>query len=258
MNSIVLTAWLGLLLPLPQSADSVLPSGTIPVGALLSGWSLLTEQEMIAESSTLGHRKVRLLEPLSISGGGEVLIIGLLRSEGIELKPIHPRLVIGPHWATTDPTSNPPLARFVVRVVRLEHVNPEPICELLRIEANKREHQLGPLDRPSRFVPDPRTGSVVISCTSPIRLQHYLKLLSAADCPPVPGTQRPVLRNWKVRYGTASDLALELDRAWKKRGGIPIHVVEHRPSNSLMIRVPKHIWPAVERLLEKLDSAPGS
>jgi len=258
MIPFVLTAWLGLLLPLPQSADSVLPAGNIPVGVLLSGWSLLTDQKVISESSTLGHRNVRLLEPLSISRGGEILLVGLLRSEGIVLKPIHPGLVRGPHWATTNPSSNPPLARFAVRVVRLVHVNPEPICELLRTEAEKREKRLGPLDRPSRFVPDPRTGSVVISCTSPIRLQHYLKLLSAADCPPVPGTQRPVLRNWKVRYGTASELALELDRAWKKRGGIPIHVVEHRPSNSLMIRVPKHIWPAVERLLEKLDSAPGS
>ncbi|MEC9477415.1 MAG: hypothetical protein VX764_10290 [Planctomycetota bacterium] len=257
MSAIIFTTWISLLLPLPQSAESVLPAGDLPVGVLLSGWGLLTEQQLISESSTLGHRSFRLLEPLSLTRGGEILVRGLLRSEGIELQPIHRGLVLGPHWATTRPDAKPPLARFEVRVIRLLHVNPEPICELLREEARKRETDLGPLDRHSRFVPDPRTGSVVISCTSAIRLQHYLKLLSAADRPPVAGTHRPVLRSWRVRHGTVNELAIELDRAWKRRGGVPLHVVEHLPSNSLMIRLPKHIWPTVEQLLEQLDPAPS-
>lgn len=257
MNAILFTAWIGLSLPLPQSPDSILPAGNLPVGVLLSGWSLLTEQEIISDSSTLGHRTFRLLEPLSLARGGEILIVGLLRSEGIELKPIHRGLIRGPHWATTNPTSRPPLARFQVRVVQLQHIAPEPMCQLLRGEAEKREQQLGPLDRSSRFVSDPRTGSVVISCTSAIRLQHYLKLLSAADRPPVAGTHRPVLRSWNVRHGDVSELALELDRAWKKRGGVPLHVVPHLPSNTLMIRVPKQLWPTVEQLLEQLDPTLG-
>ena len=102
-------------------------------------------------------------------------------------------------------------------------------------------------------MPDPRSGSVIISCASPARLSHYLKLLSAADRPPVAGTHRPVLRHWRTRFGRASELALELDRAWEDRGGVPIHVVPHGPSNTLLIRVPKHIWPAVLTLLEQLD-----
>ncbi|MGE4618816.1 MAG: hypothetical protein AAEJ04_03290, partial [Planctomycetota bacterium] len=179
MNTFLFTAWLGLLLPLPQSADSVLPAGMIPTGAILNGWSLLTGQELVPENSTLGHRPLRLLEPLSLSTGGEVLIVGLLRSEGILLKPIRRGLTHGPHWATTDPQATPPMNRYQVRVVRLEHLTPEPICKLLRSEAQKQEKEIGLFDRPSRFVADSRTGSVVISCTSPLRLQHYLKLLSA-------------------------------------------------------------------------------
>jgi hypothetical protein len=258
MNTFLFAAWLGLLIPLPQSADSVLPAGKIPTGALLNGWSLITGQELVPENNTLGHRPLRLLEPLTLSAGGEVLIVGLLRSEGILLKPIRRGLAHGPHWATTDVQATPPLARYQVRVVRLEHLTPEPICKLLRSEADKREKEIGPLDRPSRFVADPRTGSVIISCTSPLRLQHYQKLLSAADRPPVAGTHRPVLRNWRVRQGRVSDLALELDQAWNKRGGVALHVVEHLQSNSLMIRVPKHLWPTVEQLLEQLDPLPGS
>ncbi|MGE4618531.1 MAG: hypothetical protein AAEJ04_01840, partial [Planctomycetota bacterium] len=81
---------------------------------------------------------------------------------------------------------------------------------------------------------------------------------SAADRPPVAGTQRPVLRHWPSRRGRVADLALELEQAWNERGGIPLHIVEHSQSNSLMIRVPKHLWPTVEQLLEKLDPLPDS
>ena len=238
MIPLLLSCWIGLLVPLPQSNQSVIPAGQIPAGLLLQGWSLATDQSVIMESSILGHRSIPLLRPLNLSSSSSALILrAQLKSKGIELKPIRKGLVRGPHWATTDPDSEPPLA----------------LCQLLREDAHKREQEIGPLDRYSRFVPDPRTGSVVISCTSPRRLEQYLKLLSAADCPPVAGTHRPVLRNWATRFGRAGELALELDRAWKERGGLPIHVVTHRASNSLMIQVPKHLWPAVEKLLDELD-----
>ncbi|MBT5737167.1 MAG: hypothetical protein HOI29_01180 [Planctomycetes bacterium] len=254
MIPVILSCWIGLLLPLPQSNQSVIPAGQIPAGVLLQGWSLATDQSVILESPILGHRSIPLLRPLNLSSSSSALILrAQLKSKGIELKPIRKGLVRGPHWATTDPDSEPPLARYQIRVVALQHLDPEPICQLLREDARKREQEIGALDRYSRFVPDPRTGSVVISCTSPRRLEQYLKLLSAADCPPVAGTHRPVLRNWATRFGRAKELALELDRAWKERGGQPIHVITHQASNSLMIRTPKHLWPAVEKLLDELD-----
>lgn len=254
MIPVMLASWIGLLLPLPQSDQSMIPAGQIPVGILLQGWSLATDQQVISESSILGHRSILLLRPLALSTSTSTLLLrAQLKQAGIELKPIRRGLVRGPHWATTDPDAEPPLARYQIRVIPLQHLDPEPICQLLREDARKREQEIGPLDRYSRFVADPRTGSVIISCTSARRLEQYLKLLSAADCPPVAGTQRPVLRNWSTRFGRAKELALELDRAWKERGGRPIHVVAHRASNSLMIRLPKHLWPAVEKLLDQLD-----
>ena len=254
MITVVLASWIGLMIPLPQTGESVIPSGSIPAGIVLQGWSVLTEQQVITEYSTLGHRPLKMIRPLRLSVPGcEILLLGMLRSEGIELKPIRRGVSKSAHWATTDPSASPPLARYEVRVIRIEHVHPEPICKLLRNEAGKREASTGPLDRRSRFVPDLRSGSVIISCASPARLSHYLKLLSAADRPPVAGTHRPVLRHWRTRFGRASELALELDRAWEDRGGVPIHVVPHGPSNTLLIRVPKHIWPAVLTLLEQLD-----
>ncbi len=259
MMAAVLASWIGLMIPLPQSAESVIPSGTIPVGIVLHGWSVVTEQQVITEYPTLGHRPMKLMLPLKLSvRGSEVLLVGMLRSEGIELKPIRRGVSRSAHWATTDPSASPPLARYEVRVIRIEHIHPEPICELLRNEAGKLEASIGPLDRRSRFVPDLRSGSVIISCASPARLSRYVKLLAAADRPPVAGTHRPVLRHWRVRFSRASELAQQLDRAWKERGGVPIHVVPHEASNNLLIRVPKHIWPAVETLLEQLDRASDS
>lgn len=257
--TVVLAAWIGLMIPIPQSEESVIPSGTIPVGIVLQGWSVVTEQQVITEFPTLGHRPLKMIRPMKLTvSGSEMLLLGMLRSEGIELKPIRRGVSRSAHWATTDPSASPPLARYEVRVIRIEHIHPEPICELLRNEAGKLEASIGPLDRRSRFVPDLRSGSVIISCASPARLSRYVKLLDAADRPPVAGTHRPVLRHWRVRFSRASELAVELDRAWTDRGGVPIHIVPHEASNNLLIRVPKHLWPAVETLLEQLDRASGS
>ncbi len=254
MSATLLATWIGLMIPLAQSEESIIPAGNIPVGLVLQGWSVLTDQQVLTQRPDLGHRSVQILRPLRLSAPSmEPVLRGLLRSEGIELKPIRRGLVHGPHWATTDPSEMPPLERYQVRVIRLQHLDPEPICRLLENAASTRESDLGPLDRRSRFVADPRIGAVIISCTSSVRLDHYLKLLSAADRPAVAGTQRPVLKSWKTRYGRASELATSLEASWEERGGQPIHVVVHTASNSLMIRVPKQLWPAVERLLDQLD-----
>ncbi|MBT6540049.1 MAG: hypothetical protein HOM39_00580, partial [Planctomycetes bacterium] len=87
MIPVILSCWIGLLLPLPQSNQSVIPAGQIPAGVLLQGWSLATDQSVILESPILGHRSIPLLRPLNLSSSSSALILrAQLKSKGIELK----------------------------------------------------------------------------------------------------------------------------------------------------------------------------
>lgn len=231
----------------------VLPAGKIPAGSVFQAYSVVSGNPLIPENNRVGNRPVELAVPLILHHDSAATLRALLGKRGIFLQEIRagrPSLGL---YASTDPSATPKAGRPRVRVHRLRHLQPLAAIDLLTQLADQLEKSLEPYEEPSRFVAEPRTGSVVINCYSRERLRRYLELLEACDLPPEEGTHRPVLRIWKARFVDAESLARLLEKSWEQRGGQTLTVVVQSSSGSLLIRTPRHLWPEVEERLLEID-----
>ncbi len=250
MNALTICVWVGLSLPFPQQVGDQLPAGYIPAGCVLHAWSLSTGESLILESSKIGHLPVKILKPIQVTKSASDFLQTLLQSSGLFLKPITRSST---HWVTMDPLKMPPRPTQIIRVIPIQHLDCDSICDLLRQEAKRREKNLEPLDRYSNFVSDLRSNSVVITVASEPRLKYYLNFIAKTDQPPELGNDRPVLRSWRAQKMRSSQLAELLKDRWSDRGGQPIQVVANESTNTLLIRIPLHLWAEAEKILQQLD-----
>ncbi len=253
MNALGICLSAYLLLPMPSAPGDTLPSGSLPAACLLSGWSTLTEIPLVFEKESMGNLPIKLLKPFTLSPENQPLLEALLNNSGLFLKPVGSSHQPRAYWVTHNPLANPPRPRPLVEVVRLEHLDPDEAVRILRSEAALKEKNLDPLDRYSNFVASPRTHSIVLTCSSEDRLSHYLKRLRQADQRPPPSQDRASLKIWKAQHLRATLLADLLEQRWEDRGGQGIHVVVNEPTNSLLIRIPLHLWKEAEQILQDLD-----
>lgn len=231
----------------------VLPAGKIPAGSIFQAYTVVSGHPLIPENNRVGNRPVELAVPLMLHRDSEATLRALLRKRGLLLQEIRTGRPSFGLYVTTDPNATPPSTRPLIRVHRLRHIQPEAAIDLLAQLADQLEKSLKPFEEPSRFVAEPRTGSVVVNCFSRERLRRYLELLEACDIPSEEETHRPVLRIWKARFVDAENLARLLEKSWQQRGGQPLTVVVQASSGSLLIRAPRHLWPEVEERLQKID-----
>ena len=238
---------------MPSNEGDVLPKGTLPAACVLKGWSLLSGVPLVHENPTMGHTPVQLLSPFQLLPKNQRLLEAILNQSGLFLKPVGAIRQPRAYWVTHHRLAEPPRPKPVVQVVRLDHLEPEEGVKILRAEANMKEKNLDLLDRYSNFVASPRTRSVVLTCASNERLHHYLKVLQRSDRVPPRREDGPALKIWKARFLRAPMLEELLNQRWEDRGGQPIHIVVNEPTNSLMIRIPRHLWPEAQKILEELD-----
>ena len=64
------------------------------------------------------------------------------------------------------------------------------------------------------------------------------------------GLEMMTFKDMLISFLTLEEL---LNQRWEDRGGQPIHIVVNEPTNSLMIRIPRHLWPEAQKILEELD-----
>lgn len=242
-----------LLLPFPEEEGAVLPQGPLPAACVLQGWSVITGLPLAHEHATIGNVPVKLLNPFRVTAENRRILEAILNQSGLYLKPVGDIRRPRAYWVTHHPLAEPPRPKPVMKVVHLQHLDPEEGIRILRAEASRKEKNLDLLDRYSNFVASPRTGSIVLTCASNERLLHYLKLLESSDQRPPKSDDGPVLKVWKAQFCRASILEQLLSQRWKDRGGQPIRVVVNEPTNSLLIRIPRHLWAEAEKILRELD-----
>ena len=249
----ILTAWL-LVQPLTDAPYGIrIPAGTWPAGTLAQAASRLGERPVFPESPTIGNTPVVLERDLLLVRGSLPAILSLLYDHGIalvELSPGDP----DDGWIATRQTRgvDRPIQRKV-KVLPMEHREPELLALLLNQRAEEREADLPPGDEPTRFVADPRTGSLIIRYTSEERLREYLETLTDLDRPSPPGESTPVLRTYRPQWVLASDLKVLLEAEWEKLGGHAIRVVVPPQRNLVLVRCPEQTWTAVREVLLGLD-----
>ncbi|OUU20059.1 MAG: hypothetical protein CBC13_11245 [Planctomycetia bacterium TMED53] len=253
MNTLGICLSAFLLLPLPTEPGDVLPKGYLPAASLLRGWALLSDAPLVYAEDKMGNTPVNLLKPFTLNHQNFQLLEALLNNSGLFLKPVGSADQPRAYWITYNPLADPPRPKPIIEVIQLEHLDPEEAVDLLRSEARSKEKNLDPLDRYSNFVPSPRTNSIVLNCASNARLNHYLRLIREKDQRPPPNQDRPALKIWKAQFMRAPLLAELLEQRWEDRGGQGIHVVVNEPTNSLLIRIPEHLWKEAQKMLQDLD-----
>ncbi len=242
-----------LFMPFPDKAGDILPQGTLPAASVLQGWSVITGLPIAHEHPAIGNTPVRMLNPLRVASENRRLLETVLNQSGLYVKPVGDIRQPRAYWVTHQPLAEPPRPKPVMRVVHLQHLEPEEGIRILRAEADRKEKNLDLLDRYSNFVASPRTRSIVMTCASHERLRHYLRVLESSDQRPPTNDEGPALKVWKARYLRAAILEQLLSERWDDRGGQPIRVVVNEPTNSLLIRIPRHLWPEAEKMLQELD-----
>lgn len=242
-----------LLMPFPTQEGDTLPQGTLPAASVLQGWVLITGVPLAHEHSAIGNTPISLLNPFEVVPENRRLLERILNQSGLFMKPVGAIQQPRAYWVTQQPLAEPPRPKPVMKVVHLKHLDPEEGVRILRAEAGHREKNLDLLDRYSNFVASPRTRSIVVTCASTDRLQHYLKVLESSDQRPPKKEDGLALKVWKARFLRASILEELLTRRWEDRGGQPIRVVVNEPTNSLLFRIPRHLWPEAEKILQELD-----
>ena len=251
--NLVLTAWL-LVQPIADASQGIrIPAGEWPAGVLAQAASRLGERPVYPESPTIGNVAIRLDRDLLLARSSLPAILTLLYDHGIaliELSPGNPK----DGWIATRQTQGieRPIRRRV-KILPLDHREPELVALLLNQRAEEREKDLPPGDEPTKFVGDPRTGSLVIRYTSEERLREYLETLEELDQPAPSGETTPALRTYRPQWVLAGDLKVLLEAEWEKLGGHAIRVVVPPQRNLLLVRCPEQTWPAVREVLLGLD-----
>ncbi|MEE8141698.1 MAG: secretin N-terminal domain-containing protein, partial [Planctomycetota bacterium] len=156
-------------------------------------------------------------------------------------------------YVSDDPRKVPESSpHFRVAIVTLHHVAAGEAAELMNRFAKESVEPAEQGKPAGYFVPEPRTGQLVIRYTSEEQLARYQQMLRLIDVPKKEA-QRPVLRTWKARRHFVEELAELFQTEWKKSGGARLSIVPHLETNTLLIRLAPQLWPPVKELLEKLD-----
>ena len=243
-----------LLMPILEGAQSPhLHAGPWPAGVLLAAASRIAERPVVPETTTTGNRTVILPRDLTVTRAALPEILSLLLDAGIvlvELTPEEPRK----GWlATNRLNSGHRTIPIEIEVIELRHADAEIVAEMLNAQAATRESKVSPEESVTKFIPDPRTQSVVVRFTSKRFLKEYLALVRELDTPVGIPRTKPVLRSYRPNWVHASILAVQFETEWRKIGGHALRVVAAPDQNLLLIRCPQQSWTGIEEVLQKLD-----
>lgn len=254
MTAATAALWLTLLGPANLTEGDTLPPGMHAVATLLQACQALDPTPILTEHPGLSSRAVEVPRALVITPSSSLTLDVLLRTAGV-FRVMHRNREQEPFWfITTDPKKRPPEELgFRVKTWRVEHVDAVQVATILNASVQSREADLPKHLIPTAFVGHRATQSIVIRYREEQDLVPYVEILKDLD---VPRESERVhsLRNWRARHRTAANLAADLEKQWELLDRGPLHIVIHKASNNLLIRVPSHSWPRVEELLRYLDS----
>ncbi|MFN0060404.1 MAG: hypothetical protein ACKVX7_18260 [Planctomycetota bacterium] len=251
MTVLTFAAWFSLNGDASTALESRLPAGPMPARVALNALAAIEACEVITDEPHLIEQVVWTFAPLAIDAANRFNVEAALRAAGVYVLSISG--TDGKPWlfAMSAPMRRPQAELpYEIEIALVRHVDAGAAAEYLLKEIEKAETDQVPVDDRTRVIPDPRTQKLLFRYTSPVRLEQYLALLAAYDVPPVPTEDRELLKSWRCRYLRADELAERLHKAWDRA---PLHVVTHRESNSLLMRVPPQIWRDVEEILQRLD-----
>ncbi|MHC4936357.1 MAG: secretin N-terminal domain-containing protein [Planctomycetota bacterium] len=232
----------------------LLEPGIYPAGVILHAIARASERPIYFDGPGLGNARIELDRRLIVARGHLAAMQSLLHDAGVSVRDLEPESAVRSAWiarAKTEGARRP--IRLQVRVIRLEHAPVEEVAARLNALAEERERLLPPGDVPTKFTPDPRTGSLIARYTSEERLADYLARLGELDRPAPSGEKTLVMRTFRPRAVHARHLLPLFEAEWDRSGGHPIRAAVPADQNVIIVRCSLRTWEAVEPILRSLD-----